>query len=138
MINSAEFSNTAFFVVSANIPGISVAPTQSNFRNRKGFVPGETIEYEQLSVRMAIDENMEAYKEIFDWIVAQSNVVGGVVHDLSLVVLSSHSNPNKRFAFKNAFPISLGAIEFSTQESDVEYSYVDVSFQYDSFEIKSV
>ena len=53
--------------------------------------------------------------------------------DLPLCIMSSHNNVNRKFVFKNAFPTSLGSIEFNVQNSDVEYAYVDVTFRYDYF-----
>ena len=36
--------------------------------------------------------------------------------------------------FRSAFPVSIGAIDFHTQNTDVEYVTVDASLQYSYFE----
>lgn len=136
IINNSGFSNTGYFAVTANLPGLTATPVSTPFKNYKGWVPGETLEYEQLSVRIALDEDFVAYRELFEWMQSYTTKTGVSQHDLSLIILSSHNNPNQTFSFINAFPTSLGAVEFSTQLSETEYAYVDVQFQYDYFRLE--
>jgi hypothetical protein len=136
IINSQEFSNTGYFAVTANIPSVQVNAALTTFKNQKGYVPGETIEFEQFSVRIAIDEDLVVYKEIFNWMKTYTDTAGMKQHDMSLIILSSHNNPNKTFKFVRAFPVSLGSIEFNAQNTDAEYAFVDVQFQYDYFLIE--
>jgi hypothetical protein len=65
-----------------------------------------------------------------------TNLAGIKVADLSLIIMSSHNNANKTFTFANAFPTSLGSIEFNTQAQDIEYAFMDVTFRYDYFKIE--
>lgn len=136
IINSQDYSNTEYFVVSATLPGLTIAASSTHFRNQRGWVPGDTVEYEQLSMRIAMDENMTVYKEIHNWMTGFTNATDLPRHDITLLVLTSHNNPNQGFRFANAFPVSLGSIEFSSQQSDAEYAYIDVTFQYDYFKIE--
>jgi hypothetical protein len=148
-INKQTFANTEFFITSFSIPDISVTPIESNYRGLKSYDVGEPRTFGDLSIRFAVDENMQNYTEMYNWL--QRNSVdgqslspkkitkGGVdkmeQHDMILSVLSSHNNVNKQFQFKDAFPISLGGVEFSTQTTSVEYLQADVSFRYGDFDI---
>ena len=132
-INREKFANVEFFITTFGIPSISSGEVQANFRNNIGYVPGETMSFDSLSLRFAIDEDMYNYTEIFNWIKANSE--GTERHDMILSVMSSHNNVNKQFQFKDSFPTSLSGVEFSTQSSDVEYLQADVTFRYNEFVI---
>lgn len=133
ILNSHEFKNTEFFAVSATLPGISCNEAPAPYKNSKGFFPGETLEFEAFNIRLAVDEDFHSYEEIFNWMKSHTNANTLKVSDITLCILSSHNNVNKKFLFKNAFPTSLGSVEFNVQSTDVEYAYVDVTFRYDSF-----
>lgn len=135
VINSHEFANTEFFVVSASLPSVSINEAPAPFRNQSGFVPGEKMEFDTFNVRVAIDEDFASYTEIFNWIHSHTNQNDLKVADISLIVMTSHNNANKTFTFINAFPTNIGSVEFNAQAQDVEYAYVDVTFRYDYFKI---
>jgi len=133
-INREKFANIEYFVTSFGIPTVSSSEVQQDFRNTITYQPSETIQYDSLSLRFVIDEDMKNYTEIFDWIKRNSESKGER-HDIILSVLSSHNNVNKQFQFRDAFPTSLGGVDFSTQLTDVEYLQADVTFRYNAFSI---
>ena len=55
--------------------------------------------------------------------------------DATLTVLSNKNNPIVEVRFANMYPVSLGALEFSQQASDVEYITVQADFTYQIYEI---
>ena len=57
-------------------------------------------------------------------------------YDATLAILTSHNNVSKEITFADCFPTSLSALEFSTQQTDVEYLQAEVSFKYTYYEIK--
>lgn len=132
-INREKFANTEFFITSFTIPSITSGEVQTNFRNRIGYTPGEAITFESLSLRFAIDEDMNNYTEMFNWIKANTNTIER--HDMILSVMSSHNNVNKQFQFKESFPTSLGGVEFNSQSSEVTYLQADLTFRYNEFVI---
>ena len=137
IINSTEFANTEFFAVTANIPSVSVGEATAGWRNQAGFVSGEKLNYEPFNIRMVIDEDLVAYREIYNWIKHNTSENDLKISDITLMLLSSHNNPNTWFRFVNAFPTSLGSIDFNSQIQDVEYNGIDVTFRYDYFVITS-
>ena len=148
-INREKFANTEFFITSFQIPDISVTPVEQGYRGMFYYDNGEARRFGDLNVRFAIDENMLNYVEIYNWIernsaaqqsdspkkVTKSGVKKIETHDMILSVMTSHNNINKQFRFKDAFPINLGGVAFSTQASDVEYLQADVSFRYTDFDL---
>lgn len=134
-INREKYGNLEFFITRFSIPSISIGEVATNHRGAIGYVPGEVVTYDSLNINFAIDEDMNNYQEIFDWI--HSNVSNQKIEyqDMILSVMSSHNNLNKQFQFRDAFPTNLSGIEFSTQNSDIEYLQADVTFRYGSFSI---
>jgi hypothetical protein len=58
--------------------------------------------------------------------------------DATLTVLSNKNNPIVEVRFANMYPVSLGALEFSQQATDVEYMTVQADFTYQIYEIVSL
>ena len=138
MLNSLEFSNTQYFAVTASIPGVSIPEAPAGFRNKGGWVPGEKMQYEPLNVRIAVDENLAAYLEMYKWMKSHTNQTDLKMLDISLAIMSSHNNPVQTFTFINAFPTSISQLDFNAQGTDVEYLYMDVTFRYDYFKVSGL
>jgi len=132
-IDSTKFSNTQYFCISSPLPSVSATEANSPFRNFQNSYPGEKVVYAPLDIRYMVTENMENYIELFNWIT--SNATGGAIetHDVTLHILSSSNNVIRQVRFVEAFPTSLGAIDFFSQNTDVEYVIADASFQYSHF-----
>jgi hypothetical protein len=132
-ISGNDYGNTEYFAVTATLPSITLPEVALNYRNRHGYIPGDRIDYDPISIRIAIDEELKVYDELYGWI--KSNTLNQKidVRDMMLTFMTSHNNPSRTMHFTNAFPTSIGSVEFNTQMSDVEYAYVDVSFRYDDF-----
>jgi len=134
LIHTVDFKYTQYFAVSASFPAVSLPEVTTGFRNQSGFVSGDKLAFDTLNIRVAIDENLESYNEIFNWLRHNTQHDKLKVYDMTLCFLTNHNNVGRKVKFTNAFPTSLGGIEFSVQQSDVEYATVDVSFRYDYFE----
>lgn len=133
-ISGKDYANAEYFAVSATLPGISLPEVELSYRNRHGFLPGDKIEFDPVSVRIAVDEGMHSYEDMITWIKHNVENQKLDVRDIMLSVMTSHNNVSRTIKFVNAFPTSLGQIEFNTQLTEVEYAYFDVSFRYDYFE----
>lgn len=134
IINNVDFKHTQYFAVSASFPSVSLPEITTGFKNMAGFVSGDRLTYDALNIRIAIDENLESYNELFNWLRHNTKTQALKTHDIVLCFLTNHNNVGRKVKFTNAFPTSLGGIEFSVQQSDVEYAAVDVGFRYDYFE----
>jgi hypothetical protein len=132
-INREKFANTEFFITSFGIPSLSAGEVQTNFQNNIGFTPGEALTYESLSLRFVIDEDMNNYTEMFNWMKANTDTVER--HDMILSIMTNKNLVNKQFQFKDAFPTALSGVEFNAQATDVEYLQADVTFRYNEFAI---
>ena len=96
---------------------------------------GDRLNFSNLEVTFNVTENMENYIEMFNWLHDIVNV-GESKIDGTLLILSSHNNVAKQIRFLDLFPTSLSSLEFSTQQTEVEYLQASVSFKYTYFEVK--
>jgi hypothetical protein len=147
----------AFFCNEANIPelnlGVAVQPTYLKDID----LPGDKISFGDLSLRFLVDENLENYMEIQNWIrglgypeklsqfsdLEQKGLVQGnytkdmqnIYSDGTLQVLTSSSLPNFQVVFKDLFPYSLGTLSFDATQTDIQYFTANVSFKYTIYDI---
>lgn len=136
-INSNSYANTEYFITSVTLPTVNASEVPTSFRNKQGYVPGEKVIFDTLTVRMLIAENMDNYNEILTWI--NNNTIADKLEycDMMLTIMSSSSTANKQLRFKSAFPVSISGVEFNVQNADIEYLQSDVSFRFDSMEFVS-
>ncbi len=150
----------AFFANSANIPGIELGTTEQPNYLRKIPVPGDMMVFEDLTLRFMIDENLENYMEIQNWMrglgfpeslreiynlqnqeefaklypdVFQSEM--NIYSDATLFVLTNSEVNNFKVNFKGLFPYSLTNIEFDSTPEDVQYVRAEVKFKYMMYNI---
>ena len=64
----AKLPKVEFFVQTANIPGISLGEATVTTPLYDYPVPGDTVKYQTLDLSFLVDENLNNYKELHDWI----------------------------------------------------------------------
>jgi len=149
---------TSFLCKTAVIPEITIGVIEraTPFVN----VPSEgNIQFGSFSIEFLVDENLENYLEIHNWIrgmgVPESfderkefnnkysigNMLTNfeiVTSDATLEVLNNNLNPTFDIVFKNLFPISLGSLPFDVSIGDIEPLSATVTFRYLAYEIRTV
>ena len=63
-----KLPNVEFFVQTANIPAIALGETSIETPLKDIPMPGDKVTYSSLDVSFLVDENLNNYKEIHDWI----------------------------------------------------------------------
>ena len=66
----SKLPTVEFFCQTANIPGISIGSASMPTGLKDIPIPGEKVAYQDLSISFLVDENLNNYKEIHDWIIA--------------------------------------------------------------------
>jgi len=131
--NTDLFPLTERLAVAATFPSVSVSEVAINFSNKAGFVSSGFLEYGELSVRVAVDEALGVYNELFDWLKRNSEGASLETYSLVLNFVTSHFNVSRSVQFNAVFASAISSIELNAQASDVEYAYIDVTFKYDNF-----
>lgn len=140
--------NVTFFTQRTMIPSISTTPIEQPTRFNPVFRTPDRVSYSNLDLTFVVDEAMNNYMEIFNWMISSTSATGpdrfrelrnsddGIFSDISIIILNSKKNPSVEVTYTNCFPISLGDVQLNTTESDVTYPEVTATFQYDTFDIK--
>lgn len=132
--NTDLFPMTQKLAVAATFPSISVSEVAINFSNKAGFVSSGFLEYGELSVRIAVDEALSVYEELYNWLKRNSEGAALETYSLVLNFVTSHFNVSRSVQFNAVFASAISGIELNAQATDVEYAYIDVTFKYDSFD----
>ena len=135
-IDSTKFANTEYFCISAPLPTLSLNPIAVNFRGQQAIFPGDKIDYGQIDIRFIVNEDMDNYIEMFNWIqdCTKTTNTKDISHDIIMSIMTSKNNVNKQIRFVSAMPVSLDGMEFTVQNTDIEYLTASVTFQYTRFE----
>lgn len=140
---------TEFFTQSANVPGLSISATEMATPFKTLYFSGDNVTFNEFTVNVRVDENMNNYQEIFNWIVGLSfpdnfdqyanlSAGDGIYSDATLMIMTSGKNPNLQIVYKDIFPTSLGDIQLNTTSGDVDYATCDITFKIASYEIRPV
>lgn len=142
-----RFKNLEFFAQSVQHPDLSVAPSIAPYRRTNALLPGDKLEYGTLTIDAIMDENMNVYKEMHNWLKSTvqdcykppSTLTSAnqdvSVYDISLMVLSSHNNAIDTIRYKDTFPISIGTVNFQSTADAVQYVTFPITFAYTTFTI---
>jgi hypothetical protein len=150
--NLSRTPKVDFFSNSANIPGINLGVAiQPNYL-KDIPIPGDKLSYEDFNLKFIVDENMENYLEIHNWMrglgypesIAEydqwrlsdpTNTSDPNVSDATLIVYNSNYHSNITVKFKGLFPTSLSTINFDSTMTDVQYVTATVNFKYTLYDI---
>ena len=142
--------NVEFFIQGANIPGISSSGTERPSPFKTINEPSDKITYDDFTVTVVCDEDMVAFREVSDWLVAltfpddftqydnlkPAPTGDGKKSDGSLVVLNSNKNANVTISFTDMFPVSISGLQLNTAESDLTAPTFEITFKYSNYTIE--
>ena len=64
-----QLPKVEFFITAANVPGISLGETIFPTPLKQIPMQGDEVTFENLSISFLVDENLENYKELHDWMI---------------------------------------------------------------------
>lgn len=148
----AKAPKAVFFCNSARIPEINLDLARQPTYLKDLDVPGEKLTYGDLSLRFLVDENMENYMSIHNWLTGLGfpettqqfkNLItdDGVLDqkeafsDGTLHILNNNYKESILVKFKDLFPISLSSLDFDATMTDIQYFTAEVSFKYTVYNI---
>ena len=155
----AKTPKVDFFCNSARIPEITLGTAIQPSYLKDIDVPGDKLQYGDLSLRFLVDEEMENYMSIHNWLVGlgfpetaqqfkdlttetnqNSNRFGDEDRDLafsdaSLYILNSNYRTTGIVKFQGLFPVSLTSLDFEATDTDINYFTAEATFKYTIFNI---
>lgn len=146
----------SYFGNRINVPSLNLGVAQQTNYLTDIPRPGEKIDFGDLSLRFLIDENLENYLEVQNWIrgigfpesltqiydfqktgnINGDNDMLNLYSDGTLTILSQLNKPMFYVKFEDLFPYQLSDIQFDATVADVEYLTAEVSFKYTIYNIE--
>ena len=147
---NVEFTpQTNWFLTAANLPGISLGEVNQPTPLMQTQVPGNDLTFEPLSVTFLVDENLNNWRELYDWLTgigfpndyneySDQKKNKQIYSDATLTILNSNMVPNYIIMFKDLFPINVSDINFDSGSADIEGIKATASFRYLSYTYEKV
>ena len=159
-----QLPKVEFFNVSANLPGISMSPSiqPTSVLGRDIPIHGDKVNFEEFTMSFKVDEYLENYRTLWDWIIAigfpsdksqftnwaqdesvrirptSTSAAPLFYADASLIILSNKNNPIVEVSFHDMFPLTLSGLEYSQNQTDVEYMEATATFAYQVYDITAL
>lgn len=131
-----QYRNLEFFAQSIQHPGATVNAVDMGIPKLTSMpLLGDKITYSDLTINLIIDEDMQSYKEMQQWLESTIEHNNGIESDITLVILSSHNNKNIQIKYNDCIPTNIGAIEFTSTSGDATLLSFDATFRFSTFEI---
>ena len=143
-----------FFSKSVSIPNLTLGAAVQSTYFRDIPVPGDKLQYGDLDVEFFIDENLENYLQIEQWMRGLgfpesfdeaidldpqvTDLINSARSDGSLFVYNSSFLPIARIDFRDLFPTSLTPVPFSADVTDINYIVATATFKYTIFNVESL
>ena len=151
----AKEPKVSFFSNTARIPELSLGTAVQPSYLKDVDVPGDKLQYGDLSLRFLVDENLENYMKIHNWLRGlgypettknykdymtddTTNIFEPEVKSFSdgaLHILNSNYRDVAIVKFDGLFPVYLTSLDFDASESDINYFTAEVSFKYTVYNI---
>lgn len=151
VIDRRNYPNLEFFCQSITHPGMILNPVELAIPRLAGLpIPGETLTFNELSTNIILDENLEGYSEMYNWILRMVNrniddeTTRGLVMtdtrtptyaDITLSILSSHNNQTKQVRYIDCIPTALGDIQFESTADGQTFITFAATFRFNYFKL---
>jgi len=149
----ARLPNVEYFIVAANVPQVSLSgEAEINTPFKTFYNAGDTLEYEDLVVKFLVNESLENWEEIYNWIAgigfpksreqyatmsAESEQnPQNIFSEATLTILTNKNNPLLQITYKNVYPSSLTGLEYDVQQSDTISLSATVNFKFSDIELR--
>ena len=144
-----------FFSNSCRIPEISLGTALQPSYLKDIDVPGDKLSYGDFSFRFLVDENLENYMKIHNWLTGlgypeTTQQYKDLTTDLSgirdskeafsdgaLHILNSNYRDIAIVKFNDLFPVFLTPLEFEATDTDINYFTAEVTFKYTIYNVVS-
>jgi len=156
-INFSRLPATTYFCQRVNIPSVILGETHESNPFMNTPLEGDTLSFEALSISFIVDEDMQNYIEIYNWLTA----IGfprdytqfaalkrpedfptnseGIYSDINVMLHTNKSNPNYKITFTDVFPTALSSVQLDSTPSTIEPIVVDASFNFrGQFDIEKI
>ena len=153
--NLTKFPKVDFFSNSARIPELNLELTRQASYLKNIDVPGERLTYGDLTLRFLVDENMENYISVYNWLKGLGFPETAQEYkdlttdkdgqrdnkeafcDGTLRILNSNYREVAKVKFTDLFPTSLTSLDFDATNTDIQFFTAEATFKYTIYNLTS-
>ena len=153
--NLTKFPKVDFFSNSARIPELNLELTRQPSYLKNIDIPGERLTYGDLTLRFLVDENMENYISVYNWLKGLGFPESAKEYkdlttdkdgqrdnkeafcDGTLRILNSNYREVAKVKFNDLFPTSLTSLDFDATNTDIQYFTAEATFKYTIYNISA-
>lgn len=150
-----------FFSNFAGVPAITLGSALQTRYGKNIDIPGDKMNFEDFRLRFLVDEDLENYMEIWNWMTGlgfpysleqYSDLIDNAPNpipeelknrdfyersDGTLEILNSNFNKNSQVIFSGLYPVYLSGLDFDATAEDIRYFTAEVTFKYTYYRIVS-
>jgi hypothetical protein len=151
LLTFSRIQTVQYFCQEINLPGVSLGEVTRATPFLDMFSPGTKLTYEPLDITFTIDEELESWKNLYNWFTSIADPDGFEKRDgnlelqtnkhfsdATLTILSALNNPLLRINFTNVFPLTVSDIQFDTKSSADTIITCKATFRYQSYKYLTV
>tara|TARA_B100001175_G_scaffold77039_1_gene64349 strand:- start:44 stop:580 length:537 start_codon:yes stop_codon:yes gene_type:complete len=153
--NLSKYPKIDFLSNSARIPELSLALATQPTYLKDIDIPGEKLTYGDFTLKFLVDENMENYITVYNWLTglgfpetpaqfrdlttdsAAMRDPKEAFCDGTLRILNSNLREIAKVKFQDLFPVSLTSLDFDATTADIQYFTAEASFRYTIYSLTS-
>ena len=143
----SRLPHVEFFIQSVNLPAMTLLNTDTQTPFTRISVPGNILIFDPLQVTYVMDENMQSWFEIYNWITQLGNptdrnkignltqvpgATNSITSDAVLTINTNSNNPNVRITFKDLYPTELTGVQFTSAEGQ-DFLTSTITFAYTTY-----
>ena len=149
MFNIQRLPKVSFFAQEVNLPTLTLGNFPQSTPFSQAIIAGDTLDYGPLTIQFLVDDGMENYKSIHNWLVGlgfpenhnqYQNILDSATlsgsnvkksySDATLMILGNTNTAIQTVQFVDVFPESLDSITFVSNSQDVQYLVGSATFRY--------
>lgn len=157
MFSILKLPEIQFFCQEANIPSIDAPAAQMETSLVLTPIPGDKLDFGDLSITFLIDEEMSNFTALHDWIIGLgfpeshamyrnfistrlnnlvTNELTAGYSDAVLQILNSSNNPIRTIRFVDVMPVSLSSLQLQSTTQETTYLAGQASFRYSFYKFE--
>lgn len=154
--------NTVFYVTKTTVPGITISEAVQATPLTMLRVPGTKTDFDPWTFTFVLDANMVSWFAVYNWLTGlgmpqstdqyaalANNAITkpgtapriGVrppYSDATLTVYDPNNNPNKKFMFKDCYPLGLSGVDLGYEQSAQDTVTCTTKFRYSYFTFENL
>lgn len=127
-----------YFVQTAEVPGLTMGGIDTPYKNHQGVQPSNRIDFDPLNVTFLVDENWNNWWSLLLWMykIRTGKVsINDEMVDITLHLVNTNKNLNKRLKFFGAFPTMVSSMQLDSTNIESNVLVCSATFRYQYYEM---